>query len=53
MAKRPRPDIDQVREALRERDEAAEDEDTPTAEPDEDTPTAEPDEDEDEETAEE
>lgn len=44
MAKRPRPDIDQVREALRERAEAAEDEDAPAAEPAED---------EDEETAEE
>jgi hypothetical protein len=33
MAKRPRPDLDQVREALRERDESASDEAAPPVEP--------------------
>jgi hypothetical protein len=36
MEKRPRPDLDQVREAMREHDEAEEDEAAPAEEPTED-----------------
>ena len=36
MEKRPRPELDQVRESLREHDEGAQDEDAPAEEPTED-----------------